>query len=244
MDHGSLQEEPVSRSGPLLDHLDLDHRRGRRAYEPTPHPPPQQNEYEYLDHSDDLGVPASPFAAANLAAFSANSLAAAPSPDSHNESGDPADFYRSYQGSPQTGDVSPPVKDPMASAVSSSARPAPSAPSNSQSFASRIARPRTANSANASASKSTPQLAPGDSRLAPPRHTGLLFGEILPEQSDSVTPGFGIESAHEENQQCLEPWQSRIYALKLALHLQVLHCQRENIPTTCLIGVGRTDADE
>ncbi|KAK4251884.1 hypothetical protein C7999DRAFT_10504 [Corynascus novoguineensis] len=59
---------------------------------------------------------------------------------------------------------------------------------NSQSFASRISRPRTAGSPTAKSSKSAAQP-------APLRQTGLLFGEILPEQSDSVTPGFGIEPA-------------------------------------------------
>ncbi|KAL1844293.1 hypothetical protein VTJ49DRAFT_2350 [Mycothermus thermophilus] len=76
---------------------------------------------------------------------------------------------------------------------SSAARRAPRARSStrdsssasSQSFASRIARPRT--------SGSTATLPSRPVAAAPPRQTGLLFGEILPEQSDSVTPGFGIE---------------------------------------------------
>ncbi|KAL2154804.1 hypothetical protein VTH82DRAFT_3480 [Thermothelomyces myriococcoides] len=57
----------------------------------------------------------------------------------------------------------------------------------SQSFASRIARPRPSGSATAKSSKSTAQSTPH-------RQNGLLFGEILPEQHGSATPGFGIES--------------------------------------------------
>ncbi|KAL2124608.1 hypothetical protein VTJ04DRAFT_973 [Mycothermus thermophilus] len=58
---------------------------------------------------------------------------------------------------------------------------------SSQSFASRIARPRTSGSTGPLPVRTVPPVAP--------RQTGLLFGEILPEQSDSVTPGFGIELA-------------------------------------------------
>ena len=75
------------------------------------------------------------------------------------------------------------------------------ASTSSQSFASRISRPRTATSANEQASKSVTQptpravAEPPNSLSSPPRQNGLLFGEILPEQSDSATPGFGIQRA-------------------------------------------------
>ncbi|KAK3394305.1 hypothetical protein B0H63DRAFT_385838 [Podospora didyma] len=70
---------------------------------------------------------------------------------------------------------------------------------NSQSFASRISKPRSAVSTNDQASKSATHLSPGASPelpTSPPassRTNGLLFGEILPEEIDSVTVGFGIE---------------------------------------------------
>ncbi|KAM7223258.1 hypothetical protein V8F06_001471 [Rhypophila decipiens] len=71
---------------------------------------------------------------------------------------------------------------------------------NSQSFASRISRPRNAaTSPNRQASKSmtrvpshnSPSLATSPPPL--PRTGGLLFGEILPEDSDAATAGYGIE---------------------------------------------------
>jgi len=70
--------------------------------------------------------------------------------------------------------------------------------SNSQSFASRISKPKSTVTTNALASKSTSYLladtSPVDLATSPPfpRPTPLLFGEILPEQNDSVTAGFGI----------------------------------------------------
>ncbi|KAK0731719.1 hypothetical protein B0H67DRAFT_84793 [Lasiosphaeris hirsuta] len=71
---------------------------------------------------------------------------------------------------------------------------------NSQSFASRISRPRNPVSPNAQASKSLTHLDPDtpspELPTSPPltgRSNGLLFGEILPEDSDSVTVGFGID---------------------------------------------------
>ncbi|KAL1879941.1 hypothetical protein VTK73DRAFT_6637 [Phialemonium thermophilum] len=71
--------------------------------------------------------------------------------------------------------------------------------SNSQSFASRVSRPKNAVSSNAHASKSMTHLPPETSPLsdsgastASARPNGLLFGEILPEDIDSLTPGFGI----------------------------------------------------
>ncbi|KAK4156929.1 hypothetical protein C8A00DRAFT_30133 [Chaetomidium leptoderma] len=353
MDHGSLRDEPVSRSGPFHGHLDhhLDHRHASKHDQSPLSPLQQQQQQPYLDHFDDISalvdprpsppVPASQYTAANLHAFSANAL-----PD---DVVDPADFYRSYRSVHQTesgGNASPPVKDPMASAVTSSTRQQPpssrsngngttpkhpaippahrnalrpgqrsasnpaetrsgngagrpsgtgtgtgaaggvppsvkdlkkrfdqsssqspstarksSSPrtssrdttsnsvsgrspavgggatsngvprttstrdtgrdtgkgsgtrsshrsktattdqdsSNSQSFASRISRPRTAGSADTRSSKSMTPLASGAGTEPPnsppgglPRQNGLLFGEILPEQSDSITPGFGI----------------------------------------------------
>jgi len=61
---------------------------------------------------------------------------------------------------------------------------------NGQSFASRISKPR-----NAASSQTSTQLTPEPS----PSHShtnGLLFGEILPEDNDSITVGFGIEGTH------------------------------------------------
>ncbi|KAK0657185.1 hypothetical protein B0T16DRAFT_320345 [Cercophora newfieldiana] len=74
--------------------------------------------------------------------------------------------------------------------------PEDQASANQQSFASRISRPRNAVSPNTQESKSSTQLSPGissDLPTSPPRSSGLLFGEILPEYSDSATAGFGIE---------------------------------------------------
>ncbi|KAK4193550.1 hypothetical protein QBC35DRAFT_109968 [Podospora australis] len=71
--------------------------------------------------------------------------------------------------------------------------------SNAQSFASRIGRPRTAASASPQAPKpishssSSISSEAQSSQTAVPRQNGLLFGEILPEDNDSVTVGFGIE---------------------------------------------------
>ncbi|KAH7171137.1 hypothetical protein EDB81DRAFT_191481 [Dactylonectria macrodidyma] len=72
---------------------------------------------------------------------------------------------------------------------------------NSQSFASRIGKPRSAVSGKPNASKSMTNLAP----KSPPQPTssphtssrsqGLLFGEILPEQHDALTAGYGIEGS-------------------------------------------------
>ncbi|KAK3943606.1 hypothetical protein QBC46DRAFT_253697 [Diplogelasinospora grovesii] len=71
---------------------------------------------------------------------------------------------------------------------------------NTQSFASRISKPRNAISTNPQASKSMTHLSPSTSpRLptSPPPlpsvSNSLLFGEILPEDNDSATAGFGIE---------------------------------------------------
>ncbi|KAK0734252.1 hypothetical protein B0T26DRAFT_670574 [Lasiosphaeria miniovina] len=70
---------------------------------------------------------------------------------------------------------------------------------NTQSFASRITKPRTANPTDAQPLKSTSQVPQGmysemlTSSLAQSRSNGLLFGEILPDESDSVTAGFGID---------------------------------------------------
>ncbi|RKU42652.1 hypothetical protein DL546_002256 [Coniochaeta pulveracea] len=76
--------------------------------------------------------------------------------------------------------------------------------SNARSFASRISKPGSANAiaTNAQASKSMTYLmgenispiSPSDLVNAPPlpKPPSLLFGEILPEQSDSQTAGYGI----------------------------------------------------
>ncbi|KAK4147600.1 uncharacterized protein C8A04DRAFT_8746 [Dichotomopilus funicola] len=68
---------------------------------------------------------------------------------------------------------------------------------SSQSFASRLSRPRGAGSHPTSPSPSNKLSKKSMAPQSPtaPRQNGLLFGEILPEQSDSVTPGFGIEPA-------------------------------------------------
>ncbi|KAK4128771.1 hypothetical protein N657DRAFT_629812 [Parathielavia appendiculata] len=129
MDHGSLPDEPVSRSGPFLDH-----RLANNQHQQSPH---------YVDHDHDHihdrpspQIPVNPYAAANLHAFSADALATTQSTQSADDSVDPADFYRSYRSVPHTTDTSgnatPPVKkDPVAMAVSTStARERPSLRSN------------------------------------------------------------------------------------------------------------------
>ncbi|KAF4972211.1 hypothetical protein FZEAL_9639 [Fusarium zealandicum] len=72
--------------------------------------------------------------------------------------------------------------------------------SNSQSFASRIGKPRVAVSGNPNTSKSMTNLAPKSppqpsSSPTSSRSQGLLFGEILPEQHNFSTAGYGIEGA-------------------------------------------------
>ncbi|KAF5699218.1 Rho guanine nucleotide exchange factor gef1, partial [Fusarium globosum] len=73
---------------------------------------------------------------------------------------------------------------------------------NSQSFASRIGKPRSTTSGNSNASKPTSNLAPesppqqptsSSISPTPSRSQGLLFGEILPEQHNFPTAGYGIE---------------------------------------------------
>ncbi|KLO87431.1 uncharacterized protein LW93_10285 [Fusarium fujikuroi] len=73
---------------------------------------------------------------------------------------------------------------------------------NSQSFASRIGKPRSTASGNSNASKPTSNLAPesppqqptsSSISPTPSRSQGLLFGEILPEQHNFPTAGYGIE---------------------------------------------------
>ncbi|KAK7427680.1 hypothetical protein QQZ08_005786 [Neonectria magnoliae] len=71
--------------------------------------------------------------------------------------------------------------------------------SNSQSFASRIGKPRSVVSGKSNASKSMTSAAPksppqpSPSSPTPLRSQGLLFGEVLPEQHDALTAGYGIE---------------------------------------------------
>ncbi|KAF5026550.1 hypothetical protein F66182_1339 [Fusarium sp. NRRL 66182] len=72
---------------------------------------------------------------------------------------------------------------------------------NSQSFASRIGKPRNNVSGNSNASKSMTNLVPESPQQqtspsispTPSRSQGLLFGEILPEQHNFPTAGYGIE---------------------------------------------------
>ncbi|KAK4168511.1 hypothetical protein QBC43DRAFT_100914 [Cladorrhinum sp. PSN259] len=74
--------------------------------------------------------------------------------------------------------------------------------SSSQSFASRVSRPHSAVSQRASPTRKPKAYPPSTgvssealgSQAAPTRQNGLLFGEILPGESDSVTAGFGIEN--------------------------------------------------
>ncbi|KAF6818630.1 rho guanyl nucleotide exchange [Colletotrichum sojae] len=70
---------------------------------------------------------------------------------------------------------------------------------NSQSFASRVAKPRNPNAitGNPQASKSMTNLQHKSPSLPPssPRAPGLLFGEILPDQHDTSIAGFGIEGS-------------------------------------------------
>lgn len=67
---------------------------------------------------------------------------------------------------------------------------------NSQSFASRIGKPRASLGAQAPASKSMVSLSqPGSPTSIPPvpQSRGLLFGEILPTESNVRIAGYGIE---------------------------------------------------
>ncbi|KAI2468814.1 hypothetical protein F4781DRAFT_251718 [Annulohypoxylon bovei var. microspora] len=69
---------------------------------------------------------------------------------------------------------------------------------NSQSFASRIAKPRVSVGSHIQASKSTSNLSPTNSpSLTPPvpQPRNLLFGEIAPGELDTGSAGYGIEGA-------------------------------------------------
>ncbi|KAI1107552.1 hypothetical protein F4804DRAFT_163432 [Jackrogersella minutella] len=70
------------------------------------------------------------------------------------------------------------------------------ASNNSQSFASRIAKPRVSVGSHTQASKSTSNLSPTTSPISistAPQSRSLLFGEIAPGEQDSGTAGYGIE---------------------------------------------------
>ncbi|KAI1382065.1 hypothetical protein F4677DRAFT_13887 [Hypoxylon crocopeplum] len=68
---------------------------------------------------------------------------------------------------------------------------------NSQSFASRIAKPRVSIGSHTQASKSMSNLSPTTSPSSippvPQQSRGLLFGEIIPGEVDAGTAGYGIE---------------------------------------------------
>ncbi|XDG10178.1 hypothetical protein ABKA04_009793 [Annulohypoxylon sp. FPYF3050] len=67
---------------------------------------------------------------------------------------------------------------------------------NSQSFASRIAKPRVSVGSHIQASKSTSNLSPAHSPTSTPpvpQPRNLLFGEIAPGELDTGAAGFGIE---------------------------------------------------
>ncbi|KAI0841961.1 hypothetical protein F5Y06DRAFT_164829 [Hypoxylon sp. FL0890] len=69
---------------------------------------------------------------------------------------------------------------------------------NSQSFASRIAKPRASAGSHTQASKSMSNLSPTTSpgSIPPlPQSRGLLFGEIVPGELDTGAVGYGIEGA-------------------------------------------------
>ncbi|KAI1459101.1 hypothetical protein F4805DRAFT_101471 [Annulohypoxylon moriforme] len=68
---------------------------------------------------------------------------------------------------------------------------------NSQSFASRIAKPRVSVGSHIQASKSTSNLSPAHSPISTPpvpQPRNLLFGEIAPGELDTGAAGYGIES--------------------------------------------------
>jgi len=74
--------------------------------------------------------------------------------------------------------------------------------SNTQSFASRVSRPRHVGGGNPLASKSMTHLPHKSAAQQSPAQPAsghsaqpLLFGEILPEQRDTLTVGYGIEGA-------------------------------------------------
>ena len=134
MDHGSRREDAVSRPGPLLDPLlALD---AQSSLQPSHHLHHHHHQQSYPGPFDDPSseaqevIPANPYAAANFHAFSVNARTITETdPSSPDDAVDPADFYRNYRGE-QTGNVSPTVNDPMAPAVTSSARQPPSLRSN------------------------------------------------------------------------------------------------------------------
>ncbi|KAI1134531.1 hypothetical protein F5Y05DRAFT_398254 [Hypoxylon sp. FL0543] len=69
---------------------------------------------------------------------------------------------------------------------------------NSQSFASRIAKPRVSVGSHTQASKSMSNLSPTTSPISIPpipQSRGLLFGEIVPGELDTGAAGYGIEGA-------------------------------------------------
>ncbi|KAI1208083.1 uncharacterized protein F4807DRAFT_164712 [Annulohypoxylon truncatum] len=69
---------------------------------------------------------------------------------------------------------------------------------NSQSFASRIAKPRVSVGSHIQASKSTSNLSPAHSPISTPpvpQPRNLLFGEIAPGELDTGAAGYGIEGA-------------------------------------------------
>ncbi|KAI0890080.1 uncharacterized protein GGS22DRAFT_149950 [Annulohypoxylon maeteangense] len=69
---------------------------------------------------------------------------------------------------------------------------------NSQSFASRIAKPRASVGSHVQASKSTSNLSPAHSPISitpVPHPRNLLFGEIAPGELDTGSAGYGIEGA-------------------------------------------------
>ncbi|KAJ0167126.1 Dynamin-binding protein [Colletotrichum tanaceti] len=96
--------------------------------------------------------------------------------------------------------------------------------SNSQSFASRIAKPRNLSSTTggAHASKSMTNLQQKSPSLPPssPPAPGLLFGEILPEQRDTAIVGFGIAGSALRQRRTSES----------SLHMAKLHQRTKSDP--------------
>ncbi|KAK4202296.1 hypothetical protein QBC40DRAFT_45226 [Triangularia verruculosa] len=123
MDDGSLGDEaPASRPGQLFDHHP--NNTYHNHYDPYEH---QHRFHPGADLDQDLDPLASHATASNFQAFAANSAL--------DDSQDPDDFYRSYQGA-QPRNETPQAIDPMAQA-SSSSRQTPSARSNGNGTASK-----------------------------------------------------------------------------------------------------------
>jgi len=131
MDHGSLGEDAVRRSGPIValnhhsharshsrshshSHSHTHHFRSRSSSRDDDTPPALGCSPDSIDDPKLQKIPIDAYAAANLHAFQANVRATDASNDPDDDPVDPADFYRSYREGAQPGHVAAPsLTDPM-----------------------------------------------------------------------------------------------------------------------------------